>query len=77
MPRTIQTGRDFLKGTAAGIGAVALASLPGVNVRAEAPEQAWDLPTTLAYLSQKAGLSPDAWRDGATFETFQAEVFHE
>ncbi len=34
--------RDFLKGTAAGIGAVALASLPGVNVRAEAPEQAWD-----------------------------------
>ncbi len=42
-----------------------------------APEQAWDLPTTLAYLSQKAGLSPDAWRDGATFETFQAEVFHE
>ncbi|MBQ6136201.1 MAG: AmmeMemoRadiSam system protein B [Kiritimatiellae bacterium] len=42
-----------------------------------APEQAWDLPTTLSYLSQKAGLSPDAWRDGAKFETFQAEVFHE
>ncbi|MBQ8124520.1 MAG: AmmeMemoRadiSam system protein B [Kiritimatiellae bacterium] len=42
-----------------------------------APEQGWDLPTTLSYLSQKAGLAPDAWRDGATFETFQAEVFHE
>ena len=42
-----------------------------------APEQGWDLPTTLSYLSQKAGLPPDAWRDGATFETFQAEVFHE
>ena len=42
-----------------------------------APEQAWDLPTTLSYLAQKAGLSPDAWRDGAKFETFQAEVFHE
>ena len=42
-----------------------------------APEQAWDLPTTLSYLSQKAGLSPDAWRSGAKFETFQAEVFHE
>ena len=42
-----------------------------------APEQGWDLPTTLSYLSQKAGLSPDAWREGATFETFQAEVFHE
>jgi len=42
-----------------------------------APEQGWDLPTTLSYLSQKAGLSSNAWRDGATFETFQAEVFHE
>ena len=42
-----------------------------------APEQAWDLPTTLSYLAQKAGLSSDAWRDGAKFETFQAEVFHE
>ena len=42
-----------------------------------APEQGWDLPTTLSYLSRKAGLPADAWRDGATFETFQAEVFHE
>lgn len=42
-----------------------------------APEQGWDLETTLSYLSRKAGLSADAWRDGAKFETFQAEVFHE
>ena len=42
-----------------------------------APEQGWDLETTLSYLSQKAGLSADAWREGARFETFQAEVFHE
>jgi AmmeMemoRadiSam system protein A len=42
-----------------------------------APEQGWDLPTTLTYLSQKAGLPSNAWRNGATFETFQAEVFHE
>jgi AmmeMemoRadiSam system protein A len=42
-----------------------------------APEQGWDLETTLGYLSQKAGLSSGAWREGATFETFQAEVFHE
>ena len=42
-----------------------------------APEQGWDLPTTLSYLAQKAGLPADAWREGATFETFQAEVFHE
>lgn len=42
-----------------------------------APEQGWDLPTTLSYLSQKAGLSADAWKEGTKFETFQAEVFHE
>ena len=42
-----------------------------------APEQGWDLPTTLSYLSQKVGLASDAWRDGVTFETFRAEVFHE
>ena len=42
-----------------------------------APEQGWDLPTTLSYLSRKAGLPADAWREGAKFETFQAEVFHE
>ena len=42
-----------------------------------APEQGRDLPTTLSCLSQKAGLAYDVWRDGATFETFQAEVFHE
>ena len=42
-----------------------------------APEQGWDLPTTLTHLSMKAGLDADAWREGATFETFQAEVFHE
>ena len=42
-----------------------------------APEQGWDLATTLSFLSQKAGLPADAWKEGATFETFQAEVFHE
>lgn len=42
-----------------------------------APEQGWDLVTALSYLSQKAGLPSNAWREGAKFETFQAEVFHE
>ena len=42
-----------------------------------APEQGWDLETTLSYLARKAGLAQDAWREGAKFETFQAEVFHE
>ncbi len=42
-----------------------------------APEQGWDLPTTLHHLSLKAGLEPEAWRAGARFEVFEAEVFGE
>jgi hypothetical protein len=42
-----------------------------------APEQGWDLETTLANLSVKAGLAPDAWKEGASFQVFQAEVFGE
>ncbi len=42
-----------------------------------APEQGWDLETTLTHLSTKAGLPPDAWKDGASFQVFQAEVFGE
>ena len=67
--RDIVLGRDGMTLEKGGCFAV---FLPQV-----APEQGWDLPTTLTYLSQKAGLSPDAWRSGAKFETFQAEVFHE
>ncbi len=42
-----------------------------------APEQGWDRPTMLSHLAVKAGLAPDAWREGATFLIFQAEVFRE
>ena len=42
-----------------------------------APEQGWDLEQTLSSLARKAGLSDDAWSEGTTFETFQAQVFHE
>jgi AmmeMemoRadiSam system protein B/AmmeMemoRadiSam system protein A len=42
-----------------------------------APEQGWDLETTLQNLSLKAGLPPDAWKEGASFLVFQAEVFGE
>ncbi|MBR0506111.1 MAG: AmmeMemoRadiSam system protein A, partial [Kiritimatiellae bacterium] len=74
-PRRVGSWRDIVLGrdgmTLEKNGAFAV-FLPQV-----APEQGWDLPTTLTYLSQKAGLPPDAWREGATFETFQAEVFHE
>jgi AmmeMemoRadiSam system protein A len=42
-----------------------------------APEQGWDLQTTLNHLSLKAGLSEDAWKESASFLVFQAEVFGE
>lgn len=42
-----------------------------------APEQGWDLETTLQHLSVKAGLPADAWKQGATFQVFQADVFGE
>ncbi len=42
-----------------------------------APEQGWDLPTTLRHLALKAGLEPDDWRTGAEFEVFEAVVFGE
>lgn len=42
-----------------------------------APEQDWTLEETLSYLSRKAGLSSNAWREGARFEVFQADVFGE
>lgn len=40
-----------------------------------APEQGWDLATTLAHLCRKAGLPTDAWRQGARLRVFEAEVF--
>lgn len=42
-----------------------------------APEQGWDRDTMLDHLAQKAGLAADAWRRGATFEVFTAQVFGE
>jgi len=42
-----------------------------------ATETGWDLDTFLSNLSRKAGLSSDAWKSGATFEVFTAQVFGE
>ncbi len=42
-----------------------------------APEQHWNLEQMLTQLSLKAGLPADAWKQGATFSVFQAEVFGE
>ena len=42
-----------------------------------AQEQGWDIETTLTHLALKAGLDHDDWRQGASFEVFEAEVFAE
>ena len=42
-----------------------------------APEQGWDINQTLTQLSMKAQLPPDAWKEGASFLVFQADVFGE
>ena len=39
--------------------------------------EGWNLETTLDHLSLKAGLGPGAWREGARFQVFEAEVFAE
>ncbi len=42
-----------------------------------AAEEGWDRDTMLTHLSLKAGLDPEAWREGADFQVFEAEVFGE
>lgn len=43
-----------------------------------APEQGWDLETTLTHLAHKAGLPAGIWREpDCRFKTFQAIVFGE
>lgn len=37
-----------------------------------APEQGWTVEETLSSLSEKAGLPPDAWVSGATFQVFES-----
>ncbi len=42
-----------------------------------APEWGWDRETFLSQTCVKAGLPPDAWKEGAKIEAFTAEVFGE
>jgi AMMECR1 domain-containing protein len=42
-----------------------------------ATEQGWTREQMLSQLARKAGLPADAWRQGATFEVFTAQVFAE
>lgn len=50
----------------------------GVFLPEVAPEQGWDLPTTLSILcTEKAGLPPDAWKRGAELYVFTTQSFGE
>ena len=42
-----------------------------------ASEQGWNREEMLTHLCQKAGLPDNAWKEDATFYTFQAQVFNE
>jgi len=42
-----------------------------------AREQGWNREEMLSHLARKAGLSADAWKKGARFELFEAEVYSE
>ena len=42
-----------------------------------ATEQGWTVEQTLSSLSMKAGLPPDAWREGTRFKVFESAVLSE
>jgi hypothetical protein len=42
-----------------------------------AAEQGWNVETTMTHLALKAGLRADDWKRDATYEVFEAIVFHE
>ena len=64
----IAIGRDGITRAKHGRQAVFLPQVP--------VEWKWDLAETLSQLSLKAGLSADAWQDGAKFDVFQSEQIH-
>lgn len=65
----IEIGRDGL--------IVEQDSCRGLLLPQVAPEHGFDRDTFLAHTCLKAGLTPDAWRHGASVFRFQAEVFSE
>ena len=73
MPEPVESWKDIIIGkhgmTLAKNGRSAV-FLPQV-----ATEQGWGVEETLTHLAVKAGLSPDDWRDGCSFEVFEAIVF--
>ena len=42
-----------------------------------APEQGWGIEETLTHLAMKAGLGSNDWKEGCTYQVFEAIVFGE
>ena len=68
-PREVTVGRHGLIVSRGGLKGVLLPQVP--------VENKWDRETFLEQGSLKAGLPPDAWRQGAKLYVFEAIVFHE
>ena len=68
-PQDIEVGRHGL--------VVELGSRRGLLLPQVATEWRWNADTFLAQTCHKAGLAPDAWKQGAKLWRFEAEVFSE
>jgi AmmeMemoRadiSam system protein A len=75
LPRKVDSHRDIVTGRHGVI--LQKNGRRAVFLPQVAPEQGWSVDETLSQLSRKAGLPADAWRDGATLEVFEAQVFGE
>lgn len=74
-PQTVDSYRDIVVGRD---GVILLkAGCTAVFLPQVAPEQGWSRDEMLDNLALKAGLSANAWRDGAKFKTFQANIFND
>ena len=69
-PRPIETYADFRVGEQGVI--LSKDGRRAVFLPEVATEQGWDRDQTLTQLATKAGLPPDAWRNGAEFEVFES-----
>jgi AmmeMemoRadiSam system protein A len=68
-PKAIEIGRHGLLITQYG--------RRGLLLPQVAAERQWDRTTFLDQTCRKAGLPPDAWRNGASLLTFTAEIFND
>lgn len=68
-PRAVRAGRDGV--------IVEMNGRRGLLLPTVAAENGWDRDTLLAQACLKAGLPPDAWRQGARVRVFEAVVFRE